>query len=309
MTSIRQKAQSHLRAIKHAQRHGNISNTARLHGVSRQSIYRWMERYDGSLESLMARSHRPHRHPFQHTTEERELVLRVQRQKKRLGLVCLWVYLRLNHGYTRTVTALYKLLRREGILAAPKRRRRRKPKPYEPILMPGERLQMDVKFVPKACLVGSFGRQKAYQYTVIDECTRWRHIAAFDELSTYNSVKFLHEVLERFPFEIQCIQTDNGAEFTSRYQGSNHPSAFEAELETLGIRHKLIAPATPRHNGKVERSHRTDQERFYNDNKFYSLRYLTEQMKRYLRTSNRQPLSCHGWRTAQQMLESYQHVL
>jgi len=257
----------------------------------------------------MDRSHRPRRHPAQQTCREVELVLRVQRHNKRLGLVCLWVHLKLNFGYTRSVSALYKLLRREGIMAVPRRKSRRKAKPYEPILMPGQRIQMDVKYVPKDCLVAGLAGKKLYQYTAIDECTRWRYIAVFDELSTYNSVEFLHQVIKRFPFEIGCIQTDNGAEFTSRYTGAKHPSAFEYELAELGIRHKLIAPATPRHNGKVERSHRTDQERFYDDNKFYSLRYIREKISLYLRVSNRRPLSVHSWRSAKEMLENYQHVL
>lgn len=309
LTSIRQMAQHRLRVVKHASKTGNVSSTARFFRVSRQSVHRWIGRWDGRLESLMDRSHRPRRHPTQHTCQEVAQVLKVQRHNKRLGLVCLWVHLKMNYGYHRTLTALYRLLRREGILPAPKKRARRKPKPYEPILVPGERFQMDVKYVPKQCLVGHLSTKRVYQYTAIDECTRWRHIAVFDELSTYNSVEFLYQLLERFPFEIACIQTDNGAEFTSRYQGSGHPSAFESELAALGIRHKLIAPATPRHNGKVERSHRSDQERFYNDGIFFSLKYLKEQMSRYLRESNRRPLMAHDWRSAHQMLENYQHVV
>jgi transposase InsO family protein len=219
------------------------------------------------------------------------------------------VHLKQNFGYSRTQAGLYKLLRREGVIEAKRKRKRRKNKPYEPILVPGERIQLDVKHVPRQSLVGAVSGKRLYQYTAIDECTRWRYIAVFDELSTYNSVKFLHQLLEHFPFEIGCIQTDNGAEFTSRYQGSDHPSAFEVELSLLGIRHKLIAPATPRHNGKVERSHRTDQERFYNDNRFYSLKYLKEQISRYLRISNRRPLMAHNWKSAQHMLEAYQYVV
>lgn len=302
-------AQFRLRVLKEARKSGNVSSAARLHRVSRQSVHRWMARYDGSLESLMDRSHRPRGHPTQHTCQEIALVLKVQRHNKRLGLVCLWVHLKMNHGYSRSLPALYRLLRREGILSGPRKRARRKPKPYEPILMPGERIQIDVKHVPKACLVGALSTKRIYQYTAIDECTRWRYLAVFDELSTYNSVEFVCQLLERFPFEIGCIQTDNGAEFTSRYTGAKHPSAFEAELASFGIRHKLIAPATPRHNGKVERSHRSDQERFYNDRKFFSLKYIKEQISRYLRESNRRPLMAHGWKSAQQMLENYQHVL
>lgn len=309
MTSIRQMAQFRLRAVKHAQQTGNISATARLFHVSRQSVHRWIGRWDGKLESLMDRSHRPRRHPTQHTSQEVSKVLSVRRQNKRLGLVCLWVHLRKNHGYGRSLAALYRLLRREGLMSGPRKRARRKAKLYEPILVPGERIQMDVKYVPKDCLVAGLSAKRAYQYTAIDECTRWRYIAVFEEISTTNSVEFLYQLLERFPFEIACVQTDNGTEFTSRYQGSGHPSAFESELAALGIRHKLIAPATPRHNGKVERSHRSDQERFYNDRKFHSLKYLKEQAARYLRESNRRPLAAHGWRSAQQMLDNYQYVV
>lgn len=252
----------------------------------------------------MDRSHRPHRHPAQHTDQEVAQVLRVQRHNKSLALVCLWVHLTMNHGYRRSVTALYKLLRREGVLSGPKKRTKRKSKPYEPILVPGERIQIDVKYVPKNCLVGALAAKKVYQYTAIDERTRWRHIAIFDELSTHSSVQFLHQLLERFPFEIACIQTDNRCEFTSRYQGAKHMSAFESGLAALGIHHKLIAPATPRH-GKVERSHRSNQERFYNDNKFFSLRYIREQASRYLTQSNCRPLMAHKWKSARQMLEEY----
>ena len=308
MPSIRQMAQFRLRVVRSA-KSGNVSAAARLHRVSRQSVHRWIRRYDGTLESLMDRSHRPRWHPSQHTRQETEMALRVRRHNKRLGLVCLWVRLQMDFGYRRSLPALYKLLRREGAIAPPKRRPRRKPKPYEPILVPGERVQMDVKYVPKECLVGALRGKRLYQYTAIDECTRFRHVAVFDELSTYNSVEFLKQVLDRFPFEIACVQTDNGAEFTSRFQNANHLSAFELALAELGVRHKLIAPATPRHNGKVERSHRTDQERFYTDNRFFSLRYIRQQISHYLRQSNRQPLMAHGWRSAQYMLEAYQHVV
>lgn len=301
-------AQFRLRVVKHAKKN-SISETARYYKVSRQSIYRWIDRYDGTLKSLMDKSKRPKSHPREHTQEEIDLVVRVQRHNKKLGLVCLWIHLKTRYGYSRSMSSLYRLLRRLGVIDTPRKRRPRKSKPYEPILMPGERIQLDVKHVPKSCLVGATSGKKLYQYTAIDECTRWRYVAVYEELSTYSSVDFLHELIEKFPFEIHCIQTDNGAEFNSRYQGSGHRSAFEEELESLGIRYKAIAPATPRHNGKVERSHRSDQERFYNDNTFFSLKYLRQQIRRYLYQSNRRPLMVHGWKSAQQMLEAYQYVV
>ena len=307
--SVRQMAQFRLRVIKDAKRLGSVTDAARLHRTSRQSVHRWIARYDGTLESLMDRSRRPRSHPNQHTKDEIRRVLAVTCQNKRLGLVCLWLHLKLNFGYRRTVAALYRLLRREGVIPAPTKKRRRKSKPYEAILVPGERIQMDVKYVPQSCLVGGLTRRKVYQYTAMDECTRWRYTAAFDELSTYNSVIFVKQLLKRFPFEIGCIQTDNGCEFTSRLQGAMHPSAFESYLAEEGIKHKLIAVATPRHNGKVERSHRTDDERFYQGNKFYNLRYLREQLERHRTLRNNTPMTVLGLKSPAEMLRRHQEAV
>jgi transposase InsO family protein len=307
--SVRQMAQFRLRVIRDAERLGNVTAAARLSRVSRQAVHTWITRYDGTLQSLMDRSRRPHSHPNQHTREEVRRVLSVARQNKRLGLVCLWMHLKLAFGYKRTVVALYRLLRREGVIPAPTKKHRRKPKPYEAILVPGERVQVDVKYVPQACLVGGLTRKKVYQYTAMDECTRWRYTAAFDELSTYNSVIFAKQLMKRFPFEIGCIQTDNGSEFTSRLQGAMHPSAFELYLAEQGIRHKLIAVATPRHNGKVERSHRTDDERFYQGNRFYNMRYLREQLERHRRLRNNTPMTVLGLRSPSEMLRRHQEAV
>ena len=139
------------------------------------------------------------------------------------------------------------------------------PKPYEKMQYPGQRVQIDVKFVPEVCIVGQAKGQKFYQYTAIDEYSRFRYLEAFEEHSTYSSAVFLEHMLERFPFKVECVQTDNGSEFTKRLGKSNNPTPtlFEARLEQCGIRHKLIKPYTPRHNGKVERSHRKDNEYFY----------------------------------------------
>jgi len=307
--SLLREAAFRRRVVLEAKRRGNISEAAREHRVSRQSVHRWIARYDGRVESLIERSKRPRHHPRQHTPEEVRLVLRVARHNKQLGLVCLWVRLIQRHCYRRSQSALYRVLRREGVIGPPKKKPRRKPKPYEAILQPGERFQVDVKYVPAASLTGQLAGKKLYPYTAIDECTRWRYAAIFTELSTYNSAIFVQKLQKAFPFEIQCIQTDNGAEFTSCLQGAKNPSLFEAYLASQDIRHKRIAVATPRHNGKVERSHRTDGERFYRSGRFFALRYLKEQFGLYLRESNRQPLQAHNWRSAKQILDNYRHVL
>ena len=150
------------------------------------------------------------------------------------------------------------------------------PKPYEQMQYPGQRVQIDVKFVPKVCMVGQEKGTQWYQYTFLDEYSRFRYLEAFEEHNTYTSAVFLRHVVEKFPYAIECIQTDNGAEFTKRLlpKGNDTPTLFENTLKELGIRHKLIRPYTPRHNGKVERSHRKDNEEFYASHRLYSLKIL-----------------------------------
>lgn len=107
---------------------------------------------------------------------------------------------------------------------------------------PGQRVQIDVKFVPIFCIVGQEEPTQWYQYTFIDEYTRFRYLEAFPEHSTYSSALFIQHCVKRFPYAIECVQTDNGSEFTNRLVGTKNPkpTLFEKTLEQLNIRHKLI---------------------------------------------------------------------
>jgi len=108
-----------------------------------------------------------------------------------------------------------------------------------------------------------------YQYTAIDDCTRLRLAKTYEELCPANSVDFAQRILEVFPFPIEEVQTDHGMEFTYIFMPHvKKPHPFEEFLKENGIRHKLIPIATPKQNGKVERSHRTDDEEFYNQREF-----------------------------------------
>ena len=172
-------------------------------------------------------------------------------------------------------------MKRMGIDRKKQGKKKYVPKPYETPKIAGERVQIDVKYVPKECLVK--GMPKLYQYTAVDEATRLRCRVIFEEYSNWNSVRFLHYARMQFPFDIQCVQTDNGTEFTHVLMGSDKLTAFEQYLKKEGIRHKRIRPATPRHNGKVERVHRMDSERFYANRTFYSVKDANEQLLRYQR--------------------------
>ena len=278
--------------------------------VSRATIYRWRKRYDGSVLSLMDRSRRPHHHPNQHTEEELKLIFNMRRRNPHSGLVVFWVKLR-QRGYSRSVTSLWRVLRRQKLQPVKPPNPKYVPKPYEKMHYPGERVQVDVKVVPSVCITGDakIMEERFYQYTAIDEYSRFRFVAAFKEQSTYSSVQFLEMLLKAFPFKIECIQTDNGSEFIKSFDEHKKGklSLFEARLKELGIRHKLIQPYTPRHNGKVERSHRKDNEYFYATHRFYSFEDFKQQLAVHLRRYNNFPMRPLNWHSPKDYISDYLH--
>ncbi|MEL7591820.1 MAG: DDE-type integrase/transposase/recombinase [Anaerolineaceae bacterium] len=135
-----------------------------------------------------------------------------------------------------------------------------------------------------------------YQYTAIDEYSRLRYLEAFQTADTYSSAVFISHAIAWFSrqnIHVECVQTDNGVEFTKRFisnaSGTN-PTLFDTVLQKHGIQHKLIKPYTPRHNGKVERSHREDQKRLYRNAKFFSFKDFKQQLKRHNQRSNHMPM-------------------
>jgi len=293
MKTIRQKAYRRQRVIYEVIRKGrSAAEAARLHGVSRMSVYRWLKQYDGSIESLYERSRRPHSHPNQQTAEEYALIKKVWSHNKQLGLVCLHMVLEDRHGYTRCISSLHRAMRKMEIGRKKQRKKKHVSKPYKTPETAGERVQVDVKYVPKECLLD--GMPKLYQYTAVDECTRLRVRYIFDEHSNWNSVRFLHYVRKKVPFDIKCVQTDNGTEFTTALVSPDTTSEFERYCKREGIHHKRIRVATPRHNGKVERVHRMDSERFYASRTFYSLEDANKQLQQYQRWDNNFPLLVLG---------------
>lgn len=307
MASITQDMRYRLSLIQYAQKYG-VSNAAKKFKTNRQYIYRWKRRYDGSWESLRDKSRRPHHHPNQHTQEEIKLIRDMRRRNPDAGLVVFWVKL-MQRGYKRTIPGLYRFLKKQGLTAVKPPNPKYIPKPYEQMDHPGQRIQIDVKFVPSVCLVNDAKGKRFYQYTAIDEYSRWRFVEAFEEHSSYSSMLFLDHLVKAFPFPIECVQTDNGQEFTKRFSshgGSDKPTIFQLRLQQLGIRHKLIRPFTPRHNGKVERSHRKDNERFYATHTFYSFEDFSRQLKLYNRRDyNNFPMRPLGWYTPNQILMNY----
>lgn len=304
MNSITQDIKFRLSILHFAEKYG-VSKAAIRYRTNRQFIYRLIWRYDSTAQSLAPKSRRPHHHPNEHSVQEVRLISNMRRRNPNDGLVVFWVKLRLR-GYRRSISGLYRFLRRNRMAPVKLQNPKYVPKPYAKALFPGEKVQVDVKHVPSACIVGDAKGKKFYQYTAIDECTRFRYIAAYGEASTYSSTDFLERLVKRFRFPIKCIQTDNGFEFTNRFGRSEKPkqTLFEKKLELLGIVHKKIRPFTPRHNGKVERSHRKDNEYFYASHCFFSFVDFKLQLAKRNREYNSFPMRPLDWRSPIDFLRS-----
>ena len=186
----------------------------------------------------------------------------MRRRNPNLGMVELWHRLR-QRGYTRRPESLFRVMRKLGLFP----QKEKKPA-YKPKALPADDLSRTA--YPGRCEGGPPAAALqtlncAYTNTLLLTSSHaLRFLAAYPEQSTYASADFLKKLFKwyaRRGIRVECVQTDNGFEFTNRFSNSKRdlPTLFETTAAQLGIRHKLIRPYTPRHNGKVERSHREDQ--------------------------------------------------
>jgi len=178
-------------------------------------------------------------------------------------------------------------------------------------LAQGDLVEIDVKYVPNL-----IGNKRYYQYTAIDCASRWRYLEAYNDMGNSESINFLKEVIKIAPFRIRAIKTDNGSCFTNRYTGylkSTNP--FNPKLHSLdlfcmknNIIHYLIDPGKPAQNGKVERSHRTDQEMFYNRRKFKTVLGLKRALRQWNNNYNNLEHCALGGKTPNEVLARVQNV-
>ena len=276
-------------------RNGNpISFVCRRYKCSKASLMRWNKKFDGTKESLIDKSHRPLTpHPNSHTEEELYWIKNYIRRNPNISLCELYGKLRTEKGYSRHACSLFRIIKKMKYNVNKEKHTKYKPKKYDTPKELGIKWQMDVKVVPKHCYTGTI-LDNFYQYTVIDEASRERFIYPYKEQSSYSTIDFVKRAIIYFGYKPEIIQTDNGQEFTYIMK-TNRIHPMDKLLNDLNIKHKLIKPRTPRHNGKVERSHRNDQQRFYSYLKFYSYDDLLKQMKAYLKRSNNIPMQVLNW--------------
>ena len=307
MSILTQEKYQRQRMVKYAQQH-SVTETAIRYKVSRKTVYKWLERYDGTVNSLLDRSHRPKTSPRAHTEQELKQIRRRLKKYKWSDLLLAYQELVERDGYTRSYGGFKRIAAKLKAAKPARKKVIKKPKPYKRADYPGQKIQIDVKFVPKYCVADG---RKYYQYTAVDECSRWTFREMYDEHSTYSSKDFLEKLVRHVPFPIREVQTDNGVEFTNRLLviKSKHLTMFENALIEMGIIYHRIQIATPRHNGKVERQHRTDEARFYKYMRMYNLEDGRKQLAVYQQKSNNYIKTCLNMKTPNQVVAMYQAVM
>jgi len=308
MVSVAQKArwcQRFLERIERAKKKGDKHAVTRISGYWRvpvKSAYDWLNRWDGTWESLAAKSHRPHGHPKAHTAGEKQMMITVRREFGFIAPLLMYQEL-VERGYTRSYGGFKRFFRKHFAAPAAPLVHPKKPEVYDGGTFPGERVQIDVKYVPRECLYG----EKLYQYTLVDEYSRWCYREIHAEHSAYISSLFIRRAVNAAPFKIKMVQTDNGQEFTNALFGQklNEPTRFELALTELGIAYRRIRVGTPKHNGRVERQHGLDMQRFYKRQKFTSLEDAQLKAAVYNAWSNTRIKTCLNLRSPIQIIAGF----
>jgi len=258
----------------------SIRNMAKVCPFSERALKYWLAGYRKfGIDGLENKSTKPKTNPKETPIRIKERIIELRKETNLCAKKLNW---RLEKEEVFVLTSVIgKILKAEGLV---RKYRIRKLK-YKYIKVPlsrGELVEIDVKYVPD--LVGN---KQYYQFTAIDCASRWRYLKIYDNYSNSDSISFLEELVNISPFRIRAVKTDNGSNFTNRYTGylkSSDPinprlHDFDLMCQKFNIIHYLIDPGKPQQNGKVERSHREDQEKFYEKNKFRNLKELEIKIK------------------------------
>lgn len=257
-----------------------LVDVSRVCPHGKRSVERWVAAYkDGGEEALEPKSTEPKTQPKETPIRIKERVIEIRKETKKCALKIHWQLQK--EGIEIDERTVGKILKKEDLVRK-YRVRKITYKYIKAARKPGDLIEIDVKHVP-----GHVANKRYYQYTAIDTASRWRHLAVYDAEISYNSIRFLEEVILLFPHKILAIKTDNGSIFTNYYTSCTKRSdmavktlhALDKFCEWHGITHYLIDPGKPAQNGTVERSHREDQEKFYDQNKFNTFSDLQKKLK------------------------------
>ena len=276
---------------------------------SKRSLERWVAIYKAKGEAgLEPKSTEPKTQKEETPIWVKERVIEIRRKTKKCALKIHWQLEK--EGILIHERTIGKILKKEGLV----RKYRIKKIKYKYIKAErkaGELMEIDVKYVP-----GRIVGKRYYQYTAIDTASRWRHLEVYEEQANHRSILFLQEVMKIFPHKIQAIKTDNGTIFTNYYTSMTKRSdmtvktihALDIFCNQNNIIHYLIDPGKPAQNGTVERSHREDQQKFYDQNKFKSFKDLQIKLKKWNMYYNDLEHCGLNGKTPNEFLKDYQLI-
>lgn len=253
----------------------SIKNMVKVCPFSERSLKYWLTNFkEFGIDGLDNKSRRPKTNPNETPIRIKERIVELRKDKKQCALKIMWDLQ--DEGIDIHFQTIQKIIKIESLT-----RKYHSRKPRTAYLgkqwLPGEMVEIDVKWVP-----GRIGGERYYQFTAIDSASRWRYLNVYPFCSNYYAEKFLKELVSVASFTVKSVKTDNGSIFTNKYLGyamSVDPldvrvHDFDILCNNMGITHYLIDRGKPAQNGKVERSHGVDQQKFYNELKFNSFEDL-----------------------------------
>jgi len=258
----------------------SIKDMAKVAPFCERTLKYWLSNYRSKgISGLEPTSTRPKSHPNETPIRVKEKVIEHRKQSNKCAIKI--AHDLRSEGFDIKTRTIGKIIKNEG-LTRKYRTKKIKCKYIKVPLQKGDLIEIDIKYVPKQLQGKNY-----YQFTAIDCASRWRYIEIFDDMSNYSATCFVKMLLQVAPFRIRAIKTDNGSCFTNRYTGylkSTDPinpklHAFDLLCQKYNIIHYLIDPGKPAQNGKVERSHRSDQETFYDCVKYNTIDELKYKIK------------------------------
>ena len=286
-----------------------LVEVAKLCPHGKRSLERWTAAYKSFGEAgLEPKSTEPKTQEKETPIWIKERVIEVRKKTKKCALKIHWQLEK--EGILIHERTIGKILKKEELVRK-YRVRKIKYKYIKAERQPGELMEIDVKYVP-----GHIKNKRYYQYTAVDTASRWRHLEVFDEQSSYHSIVFLKIVMWKFKHKIQAIKTANHSTFTNLYNGTNQRS--DMTVKTLhpldvfctenNIVHYLIDRGKPAQNGTVERSHREDEEKFYQQKKFRNIWHLQRELKAWNTYYNNLEHCGLNGKTPNEFLTDYQLI-
>ncbi|WAW10400.1 IS481 family transposase [Oxalobacter vibrioformis] len=242
---MKREIQQRLQWVQLYEKTGDAGLVCRRCGISRPTLRKWWKRYqEHGVAGLVSQSRRPKNSPAQKVSPQAEEIILEIRRSRNLGARRIQAEIMRLHDLSLSLATIHKILIRNQVKPVLKIRKKAGFIRYErPI--PGDRVQMDT------CKIAS----GLFQYTAIDDCTRYRVLRLYSRRTAANTLDFIEHVVDEMPFPVQRVQTDRGQEFFA--------IKVQEKFREYGIKFRPNKPGSPHLNGKVERSQKTDQAEFY----------------------------------------------